>query len=456
MDVINPWGGLVEGMNQVGNAVDTLSQQRNRDAALKLQMDAAAEDAETKRGLAAIYASGNQTKTVPDITASTVPSADPSRINTDFSISNKQVPAYTQQDIQSKVADYLASRGDWEGLKNFGNAIDVSSKIDQRSQTMLTNVMKSVSDMRKAGFDTASIKQALQIQADNLNRLNGQQIIDPRTIDTIDVNAAGDLITQDIGGGQKAIMVTQPNGMVTVHVVDTTKQQRVSNETQRINQSNERIQQGWARLNPRLQAELESSKAAGKQESEALIKGKDDYYNAQDSMEIVDEAEALIKKNPRNIGGVTAKFRGWLGSIDPLFEDVLNSGDRKVFERLMMNNMEAFKKLLGPQISNSDATLMFNLSGAGDTSLASIQQALRNIRRKNQTVIKTFERRQASVGRAAPATIPYTGTGRKAPQKALPKSNPEATTAYNPKTGETIYLNKDRTGWVDRTGKPVK
>ena len=421
---IDPWGGYNEGMRGLGQTFTDLSAGKRQEELAKMaksEFDAKMQDrarsSETRQGLANIYAQGKETTTIPEKSAAEMMDAPGYDLKQGLpsAVPERQAPMYSQAEIQQKAAQYMTERGDWAGLKGIESAMDVTSKIDERSQKMLSGIFKTAKEMRGAGFDNNAIKSALKTQANNLNRMSGQQVLDPAMIDTMDINAAGDLITQDIGGGQKAIMITQPNGMVTVHVVDTTKQSRVENTGRQLDISEDRVKQGWARLNPRLQAELEASKAAGKEESKAIIKAKDDYYTAQDGNANLLEAEALLNKDPSNIAGVTSKFRAAIGSIDPALEEAMNTGDRKTFERLMINNADTFKKLLGPQISNADASLMFKLAGATATSPAELRAAIKVIRRRNDTTINTFEKRQSNVGKEAPATKPYSQSGRQTP-----------------------------------------
>lgn len=444
MTYIDPWGGYNEGMRGLGQTFDTLSagkRQEEINRMAKAEFDAKMQDRareqETRKGLASIYDLSKETTTQPEQSPAELMDAPGYDLGKGIpsALPAAQVPKYSQAEIQAKAADFLTTRGDWAALQGLERSMDVSSKIDERSQKMLSNIFKTTKEMRASGFDNDAIKNALKAQADNLNRMSGRQIFDPKMIDTMNVNAAGDLITQDIGGGQKAIMITQPNGTVTVQVVDTTKQQRVENTGRQLDISEERIKQGWSRLNPRLQAELEASKAAGKEESKALIKGKDDYYNAQDANASLLEAETLLNKDPNNVAGVAAKFRGFIGSIDPALETALDSGDRKTFERIMMNNADTFKKLLGPQISNADATLMFKLAGATSSSPAEIRAAIKMLRRRNDTTINTFEKRQGSVGKEAPATKPYSQTGRGAPMTRETIGAIVKTEAVNMKAG---------------------
>lgn len=257
MPDIDPWGGFNEGMRGLGQTFTDLSrgkQQEEINRMAKQEFDAKmadrAREQETKQGLASIYAQGKETTTVPGQSAAEVMNAPGYDLKQGLpsAVPEQQKPLYSPQEIQAKATEYMTSRGDWAGLKGVESAMDVTSKIDERSQKLLSNIFKTTKEMRASGFDNNAIKSALKSQADNLNRMSGKQVLDPAMIDTMDINKAGDLITQDIGGGQKAIMITQPNGSVTVHVVDTTKQSRVENTGRQLDQADRRLSQAEQRL----------------------------------------------------------------------------------------------------------------------------------------------------------------------------------------------------------------
>lgn len=466
MAYVDPWGGFNQGL---GYAQQAYEMKRQQDAADIAKAEEARRQKEyeyqvaTREGLGSIYNKANEKtteeyadnpnfktydlqKTGGDILSSSLPSrAESMDQQSRAEVMDKgptlasaavapmtgivpepakkltrEVPKYSREELDNEAATFAASRGDWEALKGMGSFQDITSKIDKRHMDTIKQITDSIRDMRKAGIDVESIKRIAKQNANNLNRLNGRIVFDPAMLDNIDVNAAGDLVTKDMGGGQVLALISQPDGRITAQLIDTTKGQRVANTSRQLDLSEERLKQGWARLNPRLQAELEASKAAGKKESEEVIKMKDAYYNAQDANKLLDDAEAIFNKDPRQIAGTLAKVRAWIGEIDPALEEALRSGDRKEFSRLMMNNADTFKKLLGPQISNSDAELMFKLSGATASSPAEIRATFKTLRKRNDDTIRQYERRAGGLGGPAPATTPYTGYTPKAPASDKP------------------------------------
>ena len=357
----------------------------------------------------------------------------------------RMVPKYGSSDIQQKAAEFLASRGDWTGLKGIESSADITSKIDERKTKQITGIMTQIKNLRMAGVDDAGIKSILKGQIDNINRMEGKTVLDPATIDSLKINNAGDLIVQDIGGGQKAVTAMQPNGTLAIHIVDTTKQDRLNLGYRNLELAKQRISQGWTRLNPKAAAALEFAKKSGSEAAKKLYADNDAYNNAIEGNQILTEATDILNKDPAAIAGWSARLKATIGSIHPELEQALNSGDRKTFSRLMMSNADTFKKLLGPQISNADADLMFKLTGATASSESEIRAAIRTLRAKNDSTIGSYEHVLKGATGASPEAKPFS-----------PQQRTKGTTAKNPKTGETIYLNSTGTGWVDRYGRPVK
>lgn len=357
----------------------------------------------------------------------------------------RMVPRYNQSDIQRDAAEYLASRGDWTGLKGIESVADVTSKIGERQQKLVTGMFNTIKAMKQSGFDDSSIKSALKQQAENLNRLQGAPVIDIKAIDSMKINNAGDLMIQDIGGGQSAVTAVQPNGTLSVHIVDTTKQQRLALGYKNLQLAQQRVSQGWQRLNPQAAAALAFAKQSGSESAKHLYKENDSYNNAIEGNNILSEATDILNRDPAAIAGWSAKFKATIGSIHPEIEQALNSGDRKTFSRLMMSNADTFKKLLGPQISNADADLMFKLSGATATSEAEIRAAIRTLRSRNDSTINAYETVLKGATGATPQAKPF-----------VPAQGNKPVTATDPRTGKKIYLNSTGTGWVDAYGRPVK
>ena len=357
----------------------------------------------------------------------------------------RMVPRYNQSDIQKDVVEYLSSRGDWAGLKGIESVADVTSKIGDRQQKLVTGMFNTIKAMKQSGFDDASIKSALKQQAENLNRLQGAPVIDIKAIDSMKINNVGDLMIQDIGGGQSAVTAVQPNGTLSVHIVDTTKEQRLALGYKNLELARQRVSQGWTRLNPAAASALEFAKQSGGEAAKKLYKDNDAYSNAIEGNKILSEATDILNKDPANIAGWSAKLMATIGSIHQELEAALNSGDRKAFSRLMMSNADTFKKLFGPQISNADADLMFKLTGATATSEAEIRAAIRTLRSKNDNTIRDYEHILKGATGATPQAKPF-----------VPAQGNKPVTATDPRTGKKIYLNSTGTGWVDAYGRPVK
>ena len=106
----------------------------------------------------------------------------------------RMVPKYGREELQQQAADFLASRGEWTALKGLEGAVDITSKVGERQQKMVTNMFNTVKTMKQAGFDDDSIRASLKQQADSINKLQGSNVIDPSTIDKININKSGDLI----------------------------------------------------------------------------------------------------------------------------------------------------------------------------------------------------------------------------------------------------------------------
>lgn len=363
----------------------------------------------------------------------------------------KYNPETTQRPLSlleksQRIASLQQQQGNMEGsLKTLESAVDVTGKFGERQQKVITSMFNTVKTMKQAGFDDNSIKSVLRQQADSINKLQGSSVIDPSVIDNLNINKTGDLITQDIGGGQKAVMVQQPNGNLTVHIVDTTKQDRLNLGYKNLELAKQRVSQGWNRLNPKAAAALEFAKRSGSEAAKKLYADNDAYNNAIEGNQILTEATDILNRDPAAIAGWSARLKATIGSIHPELEQALNSGDRKTFSRLMMSNADTFKKLLGPQISNADADLMFKLTGATASSESEIRAAIRTLRAKNDSTIGSYEHVLKGATGASPEAKPFS-----------PQQRTKGTTAKNPKTGETIYLNSTGTGWVDRYGRPVK
>ena len=310
--------------------------------------------------------------------------------------------------------NYMAGQGNLQGIADLGDVMDITDKIeDKQSIGVITKMMTAVGEMKKAGLGDPAIKVKLKELVGNLNRMGAK--VDPNSIDQWDFSRQ-DIGLLDTGGGQKVAAVTQPDGTTKLMLIkppnptgraDDYWDRRLDLEEKRLAQSGERVAQGWNRLSP----DEEYARTAARTEGGEIVKMKDNVINAEHSNINLDRAEAILKKDPNNTIGAVAEFKAFLGKLDPAFEEILNTGDRNAFRRLMTANIGTYKPLLGPQISNTDAALMSVWAGATERSPAAVAEGIRMMREINNSVIAGYSERRKSGEKAAPKAKPYLKTG---------------------------------------------
>jgi len=328
------------------------------------------------------------------------------------------VAGYTEQvPFQERAVDgmnYLASQGNLQGIADLGEAVDITDKIqDKQSVGVISKMMKSVKEMKAGGLSDDAIRQELKRQAEIMNRMGAK--IDSSTIDSWDFSRQ-DIGLLDTGDGQKVAAVSQPDGTTKLMLIkppnptgraDDYWDRRLDLEKQRLDQSRERLAQGWNRLDPNEIYGRETSKT----EAGEIVKMKPLVVAAEQSNITLNRAEEIFKKDPNNTIGAVAEFKAFLGKLDPAFEEILNTGDRNAFQRLMTANIGTYKPLLGPQISNTDAALMSVWAGATEKSPRAVAEGIRMMREINNSVISGYSERRKSGEGAAPKSKPYLKTG---------------------------------------------
>ncbi|MGL4680552.1 MAG: hypothetical protein ACRCWC_14370, partial [Plesiomonas shigelloides] len=183
------------------------------------------------------------------------------------------------------------------------------------------------------------------------------------------------------------------------------------------------------------------------------LKDQDAYATALEGNKFLVQAEDILRANPNDVAGFKAAMNDVLGKIHP----GLVNADRATFTVLMRQNVDQFKKLLGPQISNPDAVLMFQLAGADERDAGKIQATINILKERNTKFITRYQDREASIGGAAPASRPYINPGVRPPtaMPLPPDISAKASAAVKEGQAFTFSYKGERYKGVKRNGKLV-
>lgn len=351
---IDPWRGYNEGMQGLGQTFNDLENQKiKRDAAARqaemdaMKLEEARYNQETRRGLA--------TAMGPTIT--------------------KQVP------IQQRLAagaTYAAGRGDTDLAAKLANSIDITNKIAATGQMPeLDAMMKTANNIIGLGGNSDTVKSILKQKY-------------PQLSDKIDaMNFERNVGTLKLADGREAVVVTQPDGKQSVHIVNQTgmnpelKQQELVLKRRQLELSSERNQLAALRLNPDLQARLEQAKKVGGAQGKAAQEASDKAMVAELTIKRMDDLEAKIN-SPDMQWGVAGELATKLGTLSPTLSKLLQTGQMEQLLVSAPDLMLDMKKLLGPQISNADAAMMMRFTGGDFRSKERVLAAINRIRNSAQ------------------------------------------------------------------------
>ena len=421
--------------------------------AFREEQDAKKKDREraemTRRGLASIMSETERPVTTirrelnPEYDAYASAGGDPEvyglKKYAETSETTKQpVP---QADRFAKAGEFLLSQGD---VKSFGALEDVTAKLN-------ANQLKSIQ---------AVMKFAPMLQSPQARIALSQQMgIDPKILDsvkqvqpgvyTIPDGAGGNIVYATTPTGETKVFHSKPSGMN-----PELKKRELDIKQQMADQGKKRLDQGWSRLDPALQAELERAKKVAGAQGKGAVAAVEKAQQATFTLQRMNELEAKIN-DPDMQWGLAGEISTKLGTLSPEFSKLFRTGRMEELLVASPDLMLDMKKLLGPQISNSDAAMMLQFTGGDFRSKARVQSAIERIRAMAANDIEVGRSMTQNVATPSARRMIQTPQAGNAPQKAtttpMSKEAVRATVAQ-----EASSMRPGETRRATFNGRPAK
>ncbi|MBV5327116.1 MAG: hypothetical protein JZU65_05675 [Chlorobium sp.] len=409
MAYVDPWGGYNEGMRGLGQTFTDLSTQKRQEELGKMakaefdaKMQDRARESETRQGLANIYAQGKETTTIPEKSAAEVMNEPGYNLSQELPQpqSAQQVPTYSPQELQAKAAQYMTERGDWAGLKGLESSMDITDKLSERDNKLLTNISSKVAQLKGMGYTDVDIKNDLKKQVENINRMSGKQVFDPNAIDRLIFSQSGNITYLPAPDGSTVAVIKGQDGSIkTLHMPKQKAEKQYLSRTRpegRVNVFEESQDDGktWKEISRgEKDRPVQVNTGSNKIDSIVAREAVKDLPKLRTQARIAEaSARRLDQMLPLAEKGAAAGLGGnVLAGIGTLF-DTQATSEASLFQQMAkMGAGQLRATVIGPgQVSNYENQLLQSIAGGGNAARSATINLLKFYRKEADNTVANY------------------------------------------------------------------